>query len=66
MNRVLFAPEEFKQHCCLANATGVVPVSRLTQAFPWKRRLERALKDNAKSSCVWSSAGGEIVVLTSP
>ena len=34
VNGVLFAPEEFKQHCCLANATGVVPVSRLAQAFP--------------------------------
>ena len=34
MNGVLFAPEDFKQHCNLANATGVVPVSRLAQKFP--------------------------------
>ena len=34
VNGVLFAPEEFKQHCNLANATGVVPVSRLAQKFP--------------------------------
>ena len=30
------------------------------------RLLERLLVDNAKSSCVCSSAGGETVVLTSP
>ena len=34
VNGVLFAPENFKQHCNLANATGVVPVSRLAQKFP--------------------------------
>ena len=34
VNGVLFAPEDFKQHCNLANATGVVPVSRLAQKFP--------------------------------
>ena len=34
VNGVLFAPEGFKQHCNLANATGVVLVSRLTQRFP--------------------------------
>ena len=33
-NGVLFAPEDFKQHCNLANATGVVPLSKLTQKFP--------------------------------
>ena len=32
-NGVLFAPEDFKQHCNLANATGVVPLSRLAQKF---------------------------------
>ena len=31
---VLFAPEDFKQYCKLSNATGVVPVSRVTQTFP--------------------------------
>ena len=34
VNGVLFAPEGFKQHCNLANATGVVPVSRLAERFP--------------------------------
>ena len=34
VNGVLFAPEGFKQHCNLANATGVVPVSRLAEKFP--------------------------------
>ena len=34
VNGVLFAPEDFKQHCNLANATGVVPVSRIAQKFP--------------------------------
>ena len=34
VNGVLFAPEGFKQHCNLANATGVVPVSRLAKKFP--------------------------------
>ena len=34
VNGVLFAPEGFKQHCKLANATGVVPVSRLAEKFP--------------------------------
>ena len=34
VNGVLFAPEDFKQHCNLANATGVVPVSKLAQMFP--------------------------------
>ena len=34
VNGVLFAPENFKQHCNLANATGVVPVSKLAQKFP--------------------------------
>ena len=34
VNGVLFAPEDFQQHCNLANATGVVPVSRLAQKFP--------------------------------
>ena len=34
VNGVLFAPEGFKQHCNLANATGVVPVSRLAENFP--------------------------------
>ena len=34
VNGVLFAPEGFKQHCNLANATGVVPVSRLADKFP--------------------------------
>ena len=34
VNGVLFAPEDFKQHCNLANATGVVPVSKLAQKFP--------------------------------
>ena len=34
INGVLFAPKDFKQHCNLANATGVVPVSRLAQKFP--------------------------------
>ena len=33
VNGVLFAPEDFKQHCNLANATGVVPVSKLAQKF---------------------------------
>ena len=33
VNGVLFAPEDFKQHCNLANATGVVPLSRLAQKF---------------------------------
>ena len=31
---VLFAPEEFKQHCNLANATGVVQVSKISERFP--------------------------------
>ena len=30
---VLFAPEDFKQHCELSNATGVVPVSKVAQLF---------------------------------
>ena len=34
VNGVLFAPEDFKQHCNLANSTGVVAVSRLAQRFP--------------------------------
>ena len=34
VNGVLFAPEDFKQHCKLANATGVVPVSKLALTFP--------------------------------
>ena len=34
VNGVLFAPEDFKQHCNLANATGVVPLSRLARKFP--------------------------------
>ena len=34
VNGVLFAPEDFKQHCNLANATGVVPLSRLARTFP--------------------------------
>ena len=34
VNGVLFAPKHFKQHCNFANATGVVPVSRLAQKFP--------------------------------
>ena len=34
VNGVLFAPEDFKQHCNLANATGVVPISKLAQKFP--------------------------------
>ena len=34
VNGVLFAPEDFKQHCNLANSTGVVPVSSLAQKFP--------------------------------
>ena len=34
VNGVLFAPEDFKQHCNLANATGVVPISRLARKFP--------------------------------
>ena len=34
VNGVLFAPEDFKQHCNLANATGVVPLSSLAQKFP--------------------------------
>ena len=34
VNGVLFAPEGFKQHCNLANATGVIPVSRLAEKFP--------------------------------
>ena len=34
VNGVLFAPEGFKQHCNLASATGVMPVSRLVQRFP--------------------------------
>ena len=38
VNGVLFAPEDFKQHCKLANATGVVPVSRLAQKFPQHNR----------------------------
>ena len=33
VNGVLFAPEGFKQHCNLANATGVMPVSRLAERF---------------------------------
>ena len=33
VNGVIFAPEGFKQHCNLANATGVVPVSRLAERF---------------------------------
>ena len=33
VNGALFAPEDFKQHCNLANATGVVPVSKLAQKF---------------------------------
>ena len=34
VNGVLFAPEDFKQHCKLANATGVVPLSKLAHKFP--------------------------------
>ena len=34
VNGVLFAPEDFKQHCNLANATGVVPATKLAQKFP--------------------------------
>ena len=34
VNGVLFAPEDFKQHCNLANSTGVVPLSRLARKFP--------------------------------
>ena len=34
VNGVLFAPEGFKQHCNLANATGVVPVSQIAERFP--------------------------------
>ena len=34
VNGILFAPESFKQHCNLANATGVVPVSRIAEKFP--------------------------------
>ena len=30
---VLFAPANFKQHCELSNATGVVPVSKVAQLF---------------------------------
>ena len=30
---ILFAPEDFKQHCKLSNATGVVPVSKVAQLF---------------------------------
>ena len=33
VNGVLFAPEGFKQHCNLANTTGVMPVSRLAERF---------------------------------
>ena len=33
VNGVIFAPEDFEQHCNLANATGVVPLSRLAQKF---------------------------------
>ena len=33
VNGVLFAPEDFEQHCDLANATGVVPLSKLAQKF---------------------------------
>ena len=33
VNGVLFAPEGFKQHYSLANATGVVPFSRLAEKF---------------------------------
>ena len=34
VNGVLFAPKGFKQHCDLANATGVASVSRLAKKFP--------------------------------
>ena len=34
VNGVLFAPEGFKQHSDLANATGVASVSRLAKKFP--------------------------------
>ena len=30
----IFAPKEFKQHCQLAESTGVVPLSKLTEHFP--------------------------------
>ena len=30
----IFAPKDFKQHCQLAESTGVVPLSRLTEHFP--------------------------------
>ena len=30
----VFAPKDFKQHCQLAESTGVVPLSRLTERFP--------------------------------
>ena len=33
VNGALFAPDNFKQHCNLANATGVVPVSKLAKKF---------------------------------
>ena len=29
----VFAPENFRQHCSLASSTGVVPLSRFTEAF---------------------------------
>ena len=34
VNAVLFAPEGFKEHCDLANATGVASVCRLAEEFP--------------------------------
>ena len=30
----IFAPKDFKQHCQLAESTGVVPLSKLTKHFP--------------------------------
>jgi ankyrin repeat protein len=30
----IFAPKDFKQHCQIAESTGVVPLSRLTEHFP--------------------------------
>ena len=33
----IFAPKNFKQHCQLAESTGVVPLSRLTKHFPGLR-----------------------------
>ena len=30
----IFAPNDFKEHCQIAESTGVVPLSRLTETFP--------------------------------